>query len=129
LTRFWLAKGCREFETARQIAALPSCHLDIAILHCHRAAEKTLRAFLIHHDHSLPATYDLPGLLTVAMTYEPGFSAWMDAAQILSGCASTHNEPGGGTEPTRVEFERALDAAAEFVSFIPMLLPRDLHSG
>ena len=130
LVWFWLVKGRREFDTARQIAALPGCHLDVAILHCHRAAEKTIKAFLIHHDHSLPDAHDLHALVTLAMRYEPGFAEWQAAALALSEYAATHDTPGRATiEATREELHRALDAAGQFVLFIPMLLPHDLNPG
>ena len=127
MVRFWLIKARRDFDTARQIATLPGAHLEIAMFHCHRAAERTLKGFLTFHGHSLDPTLNLPALVAAARQYEPGFAGWDDAALILHPCGADDHPV--VHEASREAFLRALDAASQFVAFVPMLLPREVHAG
>ena len=97
------------------------------MFHCHRAAERTRKAFLTFHGHPLETHLPLPGLVAAARHYEPGFSGWEDAALILHPCGADDHPV--MDEHSREAFVRALDAASQFVSFVPMLLPGEVHPG
>ena len=129
LVRGWLIKARRHFETAHQIASLEGGHLDVAVFHCHQAAEKTLKGFLIFHGHPVDSCDDLVRLVALAVHYEPGFAQWTEAAHTLNPCGgSSGNSSPSLRNPSRNEFCEALAAARQFVTFIPLLLPRDVHA-
>ena len=48
--KVWLLKAWRDLETARRCANGEPPFYDIAVYHCQQAAEKSVKAFLVHHD-------------------------------------------------------------------------------
>jgi hypothetical protein len=44
LTRTWFFKARADLGAARKLASGPEAHLDAAIYHCQRTAEKTIEA-------------------------------------------------------------------------------------
>ena len=45
----WMVKAWRDLETARRAAGGAPPFYDIAVYHCQQAAEKAVKAFLVHH--------------------------------------------------------------------------------
>ena len=78
--RAWMVKAWRDLETARRVAAGQPPFYDIAVYHCQQAAEKAVKAFLIHHGKPCEKTYDIEVLVDRASEIEPGFGALADAA-------------------------------------------------
>jgi HEPN domain-containing protein len=128
LVQAWLIKARNDLETAHQIGMFPEGHLDIAIYHCQQAAEKVIKAFLSFHDHELERTHDLRHLIQIATRYDNGFSNWMDVAIILTPYATAYRYPGEAAtlEPSRAEFDEALDSGTKLVNFVHSLLPTDI---
>lgn len=50
LVQSWLTKARNDLGSARRLTSDPEPYLDIAIYHCHQAAEKALKGFLVYHD-------------------------------------------------------------------------------
>lgn len=128
LIRAWLIKARNDLDTARQVGALPDGHLDAAIYHCQQAAEKALKGVLAFHDHELERTHDLRRLIQVATRYNAAFSQWMDAAIVLTPYATAYRYPGESAvlEPSRAEFEEALNLAADLTAFALSVLPAEV---
>lgn len=120
LVRAWLIKSRNDLETAQQISALPTGHLDVAAYHCQQAAEKAVKALLALHDHPLERTHDVERLITLAAQYEPGCAAWIDVGITLTPFATAYRYPGesASLEPSRDEFDEALQCATEFVKYV-----------
>ena len=131
LIRAWLTKALNDLDTARQIAALPSGHLDAAIYHCQQAAEKVVKGFLAFQDHRLERTHDIERLVEIAEAYEGRFAHWSDAAILLTPYATMYRYPGesAALEPTRPELEEALRLAGNFLDFVLSLLPSEARPG
>jgi HEPN domain-containing protein len=124
-------KARRDLDTAQQLAALPGGHLDMAIYHCQQAAEKAVKGFLAFHDHRLERSHDVERLVELAANYEPRFADWEEAAILLTPYATEYRYPGESAqlEPSRIEFEDALKATSDFVSFVLSELPSDVRPG
>jgi hypothetical protein len=45
----WMVKAWRDLETARRAASGQPPFYDVAVYHCLQAAEKAVKAFLVHH--------------------------------------------------------------------------------
>ena len=128
----WCAPGssrrAHDLDTARQISGLPDGHLDAAIYHCQQAAEKAVKGFLAFHNHRLERSHDIERLVTLASGYEPGFANWVDAGITLTPYAMFYRYPGasGVLEPSRTEFDEALEAATGLVGYVLSLLPGEV---
>jgi HEPN domain-containing protein len=129
LVRAWLIKARNDLDTARQIASTPEGHLDTAIYHCQQAAEKAVKGFLGFHDHRLERSHDIERLVSLASRYDPSFGGWTDAAILLTPYATAYRYPGESMalEPTRAEFNDALDAAQQIFTFVLSAMPHELH--
>jgi len=129
LVRAWLIKARNDLDTARQVGSLPDGHLDTAIYHCQQAAEKSIKGFLAFRDHDLERTHDIRHLVQIAARYAAAFSGWMDAAITLTPYATAYRYPGGSAtlEPTRAEFDEALNLAGNLGNFVLSLLPPEVQ--
>jgi HEPN domain-containing protein len=125
LVRAWLIKAQNDLDTARQISALPDGHLDTAIYHCQQAAEKAVKGFLAFYDHELERTHDLRRLVQLAAADDSDFTDRMEAAIALTPYATAYRYPGESAvlEPSRDEFDEALQFAEQLVEFVISVLP------
>ncbi|MBI4659108.1 MAG: HEPN domain-containing protein [Verrucomicrobia bacterium] len=57
----WMVKAWRDLETARRAAAGQPPFYDVAVYHCQQAAEKAVKAFLVHHGKPYEKTHDIEG--------------------------------------------------------------------
>jgi len=62
LVRDWLVRASRDLRSAHLLTAADDPPLDIAIYHCQRAAEKSIKAWLQGQDVPFPKTRDLLAL-------------------------------------------------------------------
>jgi HEPN domain-containing protein len=127
LVRNWLIKALHDLATARKAASEPDPYLDTAIYHCQQAAEKAVKAFLAFRDQPLQRTHDVELLLSLAIPMEPGFAAWVDAAERLTRYATQFRYPADVMEPDPDEFDQALRDAEGLYRFVLSLLPTNLH--
>ena len=129
LVRAWLIKSRHDLETARQISTLPDGHLDAAIYHCQQAAEKALKGFLAFHEHELERTHDVRRLVQIASAHDARMSEWMDAAITLTPYATAYRYPGESAilEPSRAEFDEALNLATDLVNHVLAQLPHEVQ--
>ena len=127
LVQSWLVKASHDLATARKAAAEPDPYLDTAIYHCQQAAEKVVKGFLAFHDQPPVRTHDIELLLSLADPFEPGFAAWLEAAERLTRYATQYRYPGAVMEPDQVEFDQALVDADGLYQFVLSVLPAALH--
>lgn len=71
-----------------------------------------MKGFLAFHDQAIERRDDIEVLVTLAVRFEPEFSAWLEAAVRLTPYATEFRYPSGFLEPLREEFEEALRAAS-----------------
>ena len=60
--KVWMIKAWRDLETARRVATGEPPFLDVAVYHCQQAAEKAVKAFLVHHGNIDALGFRIGGL-------------------------------------------------------------------
>ena len=121
----WLVKAWRDLETARRVAAGKPPFYDIAVYHCQQAAEKAVKAFLVHHGKPYEKTHDIEVLADLAAEIDPGFSKLADAADALTPYATRFRYPNStfAVEPQPAEYNEAMQHAGTIYNFVLNLLP------
>jgi HEPN domain-containing protein len=121
----WLTKASHDLETARLIRNTQTALLDVGVYHCQQAAEKAVKAFLVHHQQPVERTHDIEVLLDLASAIDPAMSQLADAADALTPYASRFRYPNAvfAMEPERAEFEEALQQAELVYEFVRNKLP------
>jgi HEPN domain-containing protein len=121
----WLTKALHDLEVARLAADAPSPILDVAVYHCQQAAEKAVKAFLVHHGQPVEKTHDIEVLVDLAADIEPAMDQLTEAADVLTPYASRFRYPNAAfaTEPARAEFDEALQHAQTIYDFVLGLVP------
>ena len=131
-TKAWLLRAHSDLRLAKIAAVAANPPLDSAIYHCQQAAEKAVKAFLHDREVSVQRTHDIARLAREASTFEPGFGSFAADAQLLAPLITSYRYPDEADweplpEPTRAEFDAALDAAQRIYDFVLSLLPADTH--
>jgi HEPN domain-containing protein len=127
LVQNWLSKARRDLDSAIRLASGSKPLLDTAIFHCQQSAEKALKGWLAYHDQRFEKTHDVRMLVTLAAAQKAEFTNWFDAAETLTPYATAYRYPGETLEPTRSEFESALQMAQGFYQYIVSCLPPEVH--
>ncbi len=128
-TEVWLVKAWRDLETARRaVNGEPPFH-DVAVYHCQQAAEKAVKAFLVHYGQPLQKTHDLEILVDAAGRFDSSFSALADAADVLTPYATRFRYPNAtfAIEPLPEESAEALQLAQSIYDFVLARLPPAIH--
>ena len=85
LTRRWLTRADRDRRVATELARHMGTDATDAIgFHCQQAAEKYIKAVLVHTRIEFPKTHDLGKLITLAGGTENGFGQLESAAKVLT---------------------------------------------
>ncbi len=121
----WMVKAWRDLETARRSGTGEPPFYDIAVYHCQQAAEKAVKAFLVHHGKPYEKTHDIEVLIDLAGEIDPKFSDLADAADALTPYATRFRYPNAtfAVEPQPVEYDEALQHAQSVYDFVLYLLP------
>jgi len=114
--REWMNRAKSNLVLARN--RLPDVYLEDLCFDAQQAAEKAIKAFLIHLDLCFPYTHDLTDLLTLvegAGRKVPEDVKW---AGILSDYAIESRYPGLAEPVTQEEYERVVSIAEEVVQWV-----------
>ena len=127
LSRSWLTKAASDLRTAHILGAADDAPLDTAIYHCQQAAEKAVKAFLVHCGVTPEKTHDVRNLTLQAAEHEPRFNELIGMAGALTPYAWEFRYPDdlAETYPTREEFDEALQQAQTIHDFVVNLLPKE----
>ena len=127
LLRSWLTKAASDLRSAQVLGSAEDPTLDTAIYHCQQAAEKAVKAFLVHCGIAPEKTHDIRNLTIQAAAHEPRFNELMEMAAALTPYAWEFRYPDdlAETYPTREEFDEALRQARSIYNFVLNLLPRE----
>ena len=72
-------------------------------------------------------THDIEALIALAIPFDAQFSSWEVAGQSLMPYSTAFRYPGEELEPDQAEFDRALQAAEGFYTFVLSTLPSQVH--
>jgi len=127
LLRAWLTKAASDLRTAHLLGSAEDAPLDTAIYHCQQAAEKAVKAFLVHCGITPEKTHDIRNLTIQAASHESRFNELIDMAAALTPYAWAFRYPDdlAETYPTREEFDEALRQAQVIYDFVLNLLPKE----
>lgn len=125
----WLVKAWRDLETARRAVKGEPPFYDVAVYHCQQAAEKAVKAFLVHHGKPYEKTHDIEVLADLAGEVDATFGELADAADALTPYATRFRYPNAtfSVEPLPTEYEEALKQAESTYNFVLARLPKELH--
>lgn len=125
----WLVKAWRDLETARRAASGTPPFYHVAVYHCQQAAEKAVKAFLVHHGKPYEKTHDIEVLIDLASEVDASFSQLAEAADALTPYATRFRYPNAtfAVEPLPVEYDEALQHAQAIFDFVLSRLPAATH--
>ena len=121
----WMIKAWRDLETARRAATGQPPFYGVAVYHCQQAAEKAVKAFLVHHGKPYEKTHDIEVLVDFASEIDSNFSKLADAADALTPYATRFRYPNAtfAVEPQPAEYNEAVQHAQAVYDFVLNLLP------
>ncbi len=127
LVSSWLRKASHDLAAAKLLGSNDPPILEVAVYHCQQAAEKALKRYLVYWDQKVAKIHDVGLLLTQAMTIEPEFDTWRDAADRLTPLATLYRYPGVSDDLLPTEFEEAIDDATTIFQQVLSFLPKNVH--
>jgi len=113
--REWLNRARSNLARARSGATIPEVYLEDLCFDAQQAAEKALKAVLIHLDVSFPYVHDLARLLTLVKQAGQDVPASVRQAARLTRYAVVIRYPGLPEPVVRGEYEEAVSIAAEAI--------------
>lgn len=121
--RAWLQKAENDLLNIQNNLAAARTPWDTVCFHAQQAAEKVLKAFLVHHHQDPPRTHDLTALLARCVEIDASLSDLEDDCRRLTFYAVSARYPDDHYEPDEDD-GRAMEAAARRVQRrVTVLLP------
>lgn len=115
--REWLNRARSSLVKAREGAAFPEIYLEDLCFDAQQAAEKAIKAVLLHLGVGFPYVHDLALLLTRAEQAGQAVPPPVRAAAALTDYAVETRYPGAFEPVTQEEFEEALRLAAAVLNW------------
>lgn len=112
--RAWLEKAEHDLLNIENNLAAVRVPWDTVCFHAQQAAEKTLKAFLVHHGGHVPRTHDLVTLLTGCVAFAPDLADLEADCRNLTYFAVSTRYPDDLYEPEEAD-GRAMNEAARRV--------------
>jgi HEPN domain-containing protein len=122
--RLWLLKSRQDLAVAELLIRQQRTYLGIAVYHCQQSVERSLKAYLTHHDVLFKKTHDLTVLTRLCMEFDERFEALLDAAEVLTPYATQFRYPSDQVEPDKIEAENALRLSSEALALILEILSK-----
>jgi HEPN domain-containing protein len=118
--QMWLDKASNDLKNAEIIltARIESPPLDTVCFHCQQAAEKFIKAFLVHHGKQFPFSHNLADLVAICMQVDKTFATIQRKAEMLTPFAVEIRYPDDFLMPTVQEAKEAYAIALEVRDFI-----------
>lgn len=118
----WLRKARQDRRMAEAGLAQTPPITDAAAFHCQQAAEKCIKAYLLHCRHAFERIHDLRALLDACVQLDPAWEQLRDTVEPLTAYAVRFRYP-GVTDPSVPEVQTALAAVAAVEDFVTRRLP------
>ncbi|MBI5117099.1 HEPN domain-containing protein [Candidatus Poribacteria bacterium] len=107
----WIDKAEQDFGLAEHMLEEHSPYLGAMGFHCQQAAEKYLKAFLIHHQVDFPKTHDIVEILDLVAQVAPALAQSLRELRALSPYGVNIRYPGDIPDLTLPEAEQAVELA------------------
>jgi len=114
----WIKKAENDLVTAERQLSFEDPIAQTACFHCQQAAEKYLKAFLVHHQIYFTKTHKIMELLDLCATVDPSFPDELQDADNLTDYAVEIRYPDVWLEPTREDAKEAFDTAKKVREFV-----------
>jgi HEPN domain-containing protein len=111
LVRQWLAKAEEDLGVAEYLVSENTEYFSAAGFHAQQAAEKFLKAVLVHHQIEFPKTHDLAGLLDLISRSDPDLALALGDVIGLNIYAVEARYPGDSPEISASDAQTALSLA------------------
>jgi HEPN domain-containing protein len=124
--REWLDKAMKDRAAAERLIRETPPLNDAGAFHCQQAAEKALKAFLVHRNEPFEKLHDLRLLCDLAAKFDERFKNLRDEAAALNRYAVQSRYP-GRPDPTPAEAEAALAILARIWDVVMTSLPDEIR--
>lgn len=119
----WLAKGDRDLALATDMLPTWKSYPDLICYHCQQAAEKYLKALLLHIGQPVKRTHDLEELLDfLAANGAPVLVDHFNQALKINDYAVLSRYPGLASDPSKTDVLEAIASAQFFKQYALDLL-------
>lgn len=122
LLQQWVAKAEEDFAVAEHLLAENTPYLGTVGFHAQQAAEKFLKAALVHYQVEFPKTHDLGRLLDLVATANAPLAASLRRATALNPLGATMRYPSDLPELTAEDARTAVGLAGAVREAVRALL-------
>jgi HEPN domain-containing protein len=113
LVEQWLAKADEDFGLAEHLLSEQSPYLGAVGFHSQQAAEKYLKAFLIHHQIDFPKTHDLVEILDLVARVAPALAQSLQDIRALNPYGVEIRYPGDIPQLNVADARQAVELAGK----------------
>lgn len=118
----WLRRARSNLARARAGRSAPEVLYEDLCFDAQQAAEKAIKAVLVHRQVSFPKTHDIIDLLTILQRSGVPVPQEIQQADLLTGYAVETRYPGLSEEVTKEDYAQALELAERVVRWVEALL-------
>jgi len=118
LVNKWIKKAENDLLTAERGLSFEDPITQTVCFHCQQAAEKYLKAFLVHHQIYFAKTHKIMELLTSCATVDASFRDQLQDADNLTDYAVEIRYPDVLLEPTIKDAKEAFEIALKVKQFV-----------
>jgi HEPN domain-containing protein len=122
--RAWLEKAQNDLQNIENNLNAEIVPWDTVCFHAQQAAEKLLKAVLVHHGQMPPRGHDLIRLLEGCVKFDATLASLEQVLQRLAPYAAAVRYPGDVYEPEEQDGREAVDAARVVADAVKARLPR-----
>lgn len=118
LVNKWIKKAENDLLTAERELSFEDPITQTVCFHCQQAAEKYLKAFLVHHQIYFAKTHKIMELLALCATVDASFTDQLQDADNLTDYAVEIRYPDVLLEPTIKDAKEAFEIALKVKQFV-----------
>lgn len=119
----WIMKGDRDLALVRDMLPNLATYPDLICYHCQQAAEKHLKALLVHYGQSVKKTHDLEELIDLLAPFAISISVeHYNNALKINDYAILTRYPSMAIDPTEADVLEAVACAEFFRGFAAAVL-------
>jgi len=114
----WINKAENDLLTSERELSFEDPITQTICFHCQQAAEKYLKAFLVHHQLYFPKTHKIMELLELCANVDSSFREKLQDADNLTDYAVEIRYPDLSLNPTVQEAKEALETSRKVKDFV-----------